>query len=97
MPSRLQKPEKIIYPGGVIEYKLDGVLHRENGPAVIQSDGYKDWRLNGEFHRADGPAVMYSDGRRAWYVDGFYTGEEGYIEYLLEYYPKKISPENLIN
>ena len=28
------------------EYWVDGKLHREDGPAVIYSDGYKEWWLN---------------------------------------------------
>lgn len=28
------------------EYWVDGKLHREDGPAVIFSDGHKEWWLN---------------------------------------------------
>ena len=29
-------------------WRLNGELHRENGPAVEYTDGYKGWYLNGK-------------------------------------------------
>ena len=40
---------------------LDGLLHREDDPASIYSDGTKKWYLNGFLSRKDGPAVEYSN------------------------------------
>ena len=45
-------------------------LHREDGPAVIDSDGYKAWYKNGLCHRDDGPAVIRDDGSKAWCKNG---------------------------
>lgn len=36
---------------------LNGKLHREDGPAVINSNGTKEWFVHGVRHRTDGPAV----------------------------------------
>lgn len=33
---------------GVTRWKLNGCLHRENGPAVEGQNGYKAWYLNGQ-------------------------------------------------
>ena len=49
---------------------MNGVLHRDDGPAVIFSNGSKAWYKNGERHREDGPAVIYSDGSKVWYKNG---------------------------
>jgi len=42
------------------------ILHRENGPALIFSDGCKVWYSNGKKHREDGPAIKYPDGTEEW-------------------------------
>ena len=51
-------------------WKKNGKLHREDGPAITDSNGTKFWYLNGERHREDGPAVIYYDGTEVWWVDG---------------------------
>ena len=38
-----------VYDNGRIEWRLDGKLHREDGPAVIWPDGTKYWCKNGNF------------------------------------------------
>lgn len=48
----------------------DGLLHRENGPAVEWADGSKEWWFHGELHRKDGPAIERADGTREWWHDG---------------------------
>ena len=55
------KPSEYNY--GDIRYTNDkGVLHRENGPAVITADGIENWYFNGKLHR-DGvkPAIYNKD------------------------------------
>lgn len=49
---------------------LNGRYHREDGPAIIYSDGYQSWYLNGKLHREDGPAIIDVDGTPSWYVTG---------------------------
>ena len=39
------------------EYRKDGLLHREDGPARIYTNGTRQWFKNGFLHRDDGPAV----------------------------------------
>ena len=53
-----------------VEYRLNGQLHRIDGPAVEYLDGYKEWYANGKRHRLDGPAIEWSDGHKEWWVNG---------------------------
>lgn len=55
---------------GVKEWRLNNLLHREDGPAVEYSFGTKLYFLNGQPHRLDGPACEYNDGKMDWYVNG---------------------------
>ena len=77
-----KKPKETTRPNGIIEYRLNGS---------------KAWYVNGECHREDGPAVIWNNGSMACYINGEYNTEEDYIEYLLSYYSKKISPGDLIS
>jgi len=55
---------------GTKEWRLNGTLHRTDGPAVERSNGSKAWCLNGILHRTDGPAIEHSDGSKVWYLNG---------------------------
>ena len=59
------------------EWRLNGILHREDGPAYEHSDGYKSWYLNGQRHREDGPAIEGSDGSKNWWINGECHREDG--------------------
>ena len=58
-------------------WRVNGKLHREDGPAIIFSDRNKAWYRNGKLHREDGPADVYPDGREHWYIDGKLHREDG--------------------
>ena len=63
---------------------LDGVFHREDGPAVEWAGGSKSWWLYGRRHRVDGPAVEGAYGTTSWYLNGKeYTEEEFYENNIL--------------
>ena len=53
-----------------VEYRLNGNLHREDGPAIERSNGTKYWYLNGKFHRTNGPAVEQAGGGKEWWIGG---------------------------
>jgi len=36
-----------VYDDGRVEWRFEGLLHRENGPAIEWADGTKSWLLNG--------------------------------------------------
>lgn len=44
-----------------ISWYRNGVLHRENGPAVECENGEKHWFIDGKHHRDDGPAQIWSN------------------------------------
>lgn len=58
-----------IWSDGQVDWTIDDVLHREDGPAISYPDGDSCWYLNGKLHRVGGPAV---DGAmdKFWYIHG---------------------------
>ena len=63
-------------------WRLNGELHRVDGPAIEYADGDKSWYLNGKRHREDGPAIEYSYGTKVWYLNDKRHREDGpAIEY----------------
>jgi hypothetical protein len=85
--GNLQEIEMIEYTVKVFDngdriWYLNGKIHREDGPAVEQSNGTLKWFLNGNYHREDGPAVEWPSGTRQWYLNGERHREDGpAIEY----------------
>ena len=63
------KPKLAISSDGTKKWRLNGKLHREDGPAVENSNGSKVWYLNGQRHREDGPAEEWPDGYKFWYLN----------------------------
>ena len=55
---------------------MDGVRHREGGPACVYVNGTEKWYREGKRHRDGGPAAIYPDGRRIWFVEGEKVREE---------------------
>ena len=49
------------------EWRLNGKLHREDGPAIEYTDGSKFWYMKGSLHREDGPAIEHANGEKYWY------------------------------
>jgi hypothetical protein len=69
-----------VHDNGDKEWYLDGKFHREDGPAIEDSDGTKFWYLNDKRHREDGPAIEWADGGKAWYLNGKKLTEEEHAE-----------------
>ena len=67
-----------------IEWYLNGVRHREDGPAYEDAGGNKYWYKNNKLHREDGPAVINAEetvkwsnnGAEEWYLNGVKLTEE---------------------
>ena len=72
--------EKKPVPKPNKEYKVNGVLHRTDGPARILPNGVEEWYLNGKLHREDGPAIVYNNGEEEWYLYGKRHREGGPAE-----------------
>ena len=69
---------------------INGLRHREDGPAVEYSDGYKEWWINDKLHREDGPAVEYSYGGKRWYLNGKEYSEDQYHQELIKLKLKRL-------
>jgi hypothetical protein len=46
------------------------ILHNENGPAILSTNGNKEWLINGRLHRVDGPAVEHTNGFEEYWIHG---------------------------
>jgi hypothetical protein len=42
------------------------IYPREDGPALVNSDGSEFWYLENQLHRVGGPACTYGDGLQIW-------------------------------
>ena len=51
-------------------WRVNNKYHREDGPAIIYSNGYRAWMKNGVYHRIGAPAIINSDGSLLWYRRG---------------------------
>jgi len=60
-----------------VEWRFEGLLHREDGPAVEFVNGSKYWYLNGELHRENGPAIEDANGNKEWRFNGELHREDG--------------------
>ena len=69
--------KKLYREDGSEEWRLNGKLHRMDGPAITQLNGLKEWWLNGKRHRMDGPAIIYIDGTEEWWLNGKLHREGG--------------------
>lgn len=71
--------EKIISICGedekITEWRQNGLLHREHGPALEFSSGTQQYFKHGEVHREDGPAMECTNGNKAWYIHGHQLSE----------------------
>lgn len=64
-----QEPEMQEFSDGTKQWRLNGKLHRVDGPAIIGL-GDERWMQHGNFHREGGPAVTMSNGSEFWYLHG---------------------------
>jgi hypothetical protein len=75
-----------------INHSTRRMLHRLDGPSIIDPNECEIWYFNGRYHRLDGPAVTWADGTQEWFHHGQYHridgpavikphGEQSYILY----------------
>ena len=74
---RLDGPAVIRPNGSREEWYLNGLLHREDGPAVYGKGTKIKYYHKGVLHREDGPAVIGSHGLQKWYRYGICTRTGG--------------------
>lgn len=63
--------------GDIMWYNKQGILHRENEPAIELANGTKAWCRNGKLHRENGPAIEFADGSKQWNRHGELHREDG--------------------
>ena len=72
----MTQPKTITDSFGTKRWYLNGKRHREDGPAVIYSNGDTIWYLNGKLHRTNGPAVEFFNNNNInpnieqWWING---------------------------
>ena len=88
MTRPIIKPTKIVKEDGVVEWRLDGQLHRMDGPAVEWPDGYRAWYFMGKLHREDGPAIISQNVNHGFYLMGYKIPEDEYLRMDASKYPK---------
>jgi hypothetical protein len=64
------KFEIVITGPPYIFYYKHGIPHRNNGPAIIWSEGDQFWFYNGKRHRTNGPAIIWVDGDKLYFKHG---------------------------
>ena len=65
------------------EWFLNGLRHREDGPAVERTNGQKEWFLKGVHHRENGPAIEYANGDKSWYIEHINYTESEYTHKMV--------------
>lgn len=65
-----QQPQCSTDAFGNKVWRVNGKLHRDDGPAAEYANGNKGWYQNNQLHREGGPAVEYSHGTKFWYQNG---------------------------
>ena len=70
-PQReMNEPEMTEDSNGDKTWRLEGKLHRIDGPAIEYADGSKSYWIQGELHRTDGPAIERADGSKQYFIEG---------------------------
>ena len=68
--KKTRRNKMIVNANGDKFYFVNGLLHREDGPAVESADGYKAWYIKGIPHRDGGPAIEHPNGEKEFWIDG---------------------------
>ena len=64
-------PKRFVLGSGSIVYLDENEdYHREDGPAVINSNGSEYWYIHGCHMRLDGPSVITDGGSEHWEYKG---------------------------
>jgi hypothetical protein len=72
-----RSPQARLLEDGTIQWRLDGQLHRDDGPAEIRPSGTQRWMQHGKPHRDHGPAIITSNGWVMWWRHGQLHREDG--------------------
>ena len=75
--------QRFVYNDGDEYWYKNGILHREDGPAVIRLNDSKIWYKNGVYHREDGPAIIREHGSEEWWINGKFLKNSKYDDQKL--------------
>lgn len=76
------------------EYTVAGVLHRDDGPARVHSNGIQEHYRAGRRHNPNGPAVTFPDGVQQWFVHGNQVTPETHASWVAQGRPNR-TPERV--
>src|SRR5436190_22048359 len=68
LPMPLDEP--VVQKDGAKIWYKNGIVHREDGPAVERANGTQEWFFDGVRPCENGPAVIFPDGGRKWFQHG---------------------------
>lgn len=66
----MSKNGRVVQEDGTAIWYKDGVVHRDDGPAIERQDGTLEWYFEGLRHNDRAPAVISADGERQWFQLG---------------------------
>lgn len=72
-------PPTHVLEDGTKEWRVEGLLHRNNGPARVTASGFEEWYQRDKKHRVGAPAA-YSTGPNPsewWYQNGLLHRDDG--------------------
>jgi hypothetical protein len=75
---RVGGPAAVFCDG--MNWCIDDMFHREDGPAVESFDGTKYWYTRDKLHRIDGPAKIDHEKKEEWYANGIQINFEEIVE-----------------
>lgn len=73
---------------GVTEHRLNGKLHRLDGPAVERPGGDFEWFAEGQRHCLTGPALKSGD-MELYFIDGTEIPKSEFLALLAKAAPSK--------
>lgn len=68
-------------PNGTETWHLNGMRHREKGPAVIYPDGLKIWYRCNLIHSEISAALEHPNGEKLWVLNGQELGASSQEEF----------------
>ncbi len=78
------KNGKYVSEDGTEMWYKDGLLHREDGPALIYDHGTMKWYRNGFLHREDGPAIIWNNSDEEYFINNDELTVDEFIKWQLK-------------
>lgn len=70
-------PVMMVNSAGTKEWRLNGQVHRTDGPAIEYANGDKIWYRKTLLHREHGPAIENANGSKQWWINGELHRDDG--------------------